>query len=216
MGWLGGVGSGLAGAGAAAGTYRDKVYDIWQQNKRAASDHLAQLIANEEDPERRTELINHLYDVNSLKVGHDPSKAIKAIQESFIPHPVVSQLVKGGGQPAPPQTPTPALPGQTPGTATRPADGLSSLIAPQQQQPPPASALSNLAGSGPINIQQNADGSGAAGRGMLPQPQPPPRERVQSVFKPMAVGDNTPPGEQPATSPVQPVRQQGVTATPPI
>src|ERR1041385_3663749 len=108
MGFLGGLGAGLAGFGQAAGQYRDKVFDIWQQNKRSAVDQLATLIANEEDPERRTELIGHMHDINSLKVGQDPSKVIKSIQESFAPHPVVKQLVDNaaGAAPAPVERPT--------------------------------------------------------------------------------------------------------------
>src|ERR1041385_2286371 len=132
MGFLGGLGAGLAGFGQAAGEYRDKVFDIWQQKKRSAVDQLATLIANEEDPERRTELIGHMHDINSLKVGQDPSKVIKSIQESFAPHPVVKQLVDNaaGAAPAPVERPT-AWSGkpETPGTATR-SDGLASLLAP--------------------------------------------------------------------------------------
>jgi hypothetical protein len=161
-GFLANLGSGLAGAGAAAAPYREQVLNRWERHKEAVTNQLSQLIATESDPEKRSNYIQHLFDVNNLKVGQDPSKILKDLNETFMPHPVVTQgLGDKQGKPQPVQ-PGPATGGAAPGTlgtaagpqTVAPASPMAGLIAGPQAAPAPPNAAQ--APSSPVSPASQA------------------------------------------------------------
>lgn len=192
---MGGIASFLGGLGAGAGQYREQVLNRWMQSR----DSLAQLIANEvnneDDPQRRAELLKHELSIRTAKPGTDLTKTIQGIGESSIVHPGNVSLLQSAGiipkdVPAPPPPPGPTPPGSVAGTGGNALGQLAAPPSPAQStsSPNPLGSLITMPGDIPV--------AKAAGNVASPPPSAP--------AAPLAA--------QPGTSPVQPARQ----AAPPI
>jgi len=114
--------AGIAGAGKAAGEYRDNLLNVWTETRRNLSDMIKDARDRSVgDPTSYGEFNKLLSQVQTARPGVDQSKLMQRFQELTSLHPTNQKLMQGAGilpSPTPPPQPQagPAAPGSVPGT----------------------------------------------------------------------------------------------------